>query len=254
MAGLEPEARALLREYRQAKRADVDRREAVWSQIEDTLADADVAQGDELTPQHEVGRPIAWTVGVLLAAAVVASVALGMSALVQADRKERSFEAPDVSAPGDTSEVVPGSDAPGRAVGRAGHPSGVAVPAGAPPVRANHTNDRPGPRPTARTRPNVEGEAAQGTERDGLRAEMALVETARQRLRAGQPAEALKAVQQHAVRFPRGQMIEDRRVLRVEALCALGKASQANAEVRMFAEAFPRSAHTTRLRALCPLP
>ena len=41
-------------------------------------------------------------------------------------------------------------------------------------------------------------------------------------------------------------------MLRIEALCAAGKAPQARAEVALFLRAFPRSAHRQRVRASCP--
>jgi outer membrane protein assembly factor BamD (BamD/ComL family) len=80
---------------------------------------------------------------------------------------------------------------------------------------------------------------------------MALIRTARQALQADRPARALEVLDAHARAFPAGQMREDRQVLRIEALCAAGKAPQARAEVALFLRAFPGSAHAQRVRASC---
>lgn len=77
---------------------------------------------------------------------------------------------------------------------------------------------------------------------------------ARQALRDGRPAGALEVLDAHARAFPRGQMREDREVLRIEALCAAGKAPQARAEVQLFLRAFPGSARAQRVRATCAEP
>jgi hypothetical protein len=92
------------------------------------------------------------------------------------------------------------------------------------------------------------------TEVDELRAEMALIREARQALQADRPAGALEVLDTHARAFPEGQMREDRAVLRIEALCAAGKAPQARAEAQQFVRAFPRSAHGERVRATCAEP
>lgn len=252
MAGLEPRTRALLREYREGKRASPPQRDALWSQIELSLGDATGGlDGDADGPSQATAaaRPVAWIAGVTLAAAAVAAVVLGAAALGRGEDQSAPLQAPDVATPKEPQARI---DAVEPSVSPAG--SGEESPASLspPPVSV------PKERPSARTRTQSESprpQAPGGVEAvEGLRAEMALIAAARAALHRGEPAAALRILQEHAKRFARGQMLEDRRVLRIEALCAGDKARQANAEVVTFAEAFPSSAHIARLRALCPLP
>lgn len=62
---------------------------------------------------------------------------------------------------------------------------------------------------------------------DELMEEAALLHQAQSAWRAGQSAEALKLANQHAQRFPRSQLANERDVLRVLSLCKLGQKSAA---------------------------
>ncbi len=78
MAGLDPRVRALLRQYRQGKRASLALRDATWSQIESSLEATDEAPADlgdpgdpdapdapdAPTQPRRSARPVAWAVGV----------------------------------------------------------------------------------------------------------------------------------------------------------------------------------------------
>ncbi len=177
------------------------------------------------------------------------TVVVASSMLRGAQGRATPVEASDLVAPPDPSDAVRGATRKGL-----DHSGGAAVPA--PPSAPPPAADDPGPaaaRPSVRTQAPVAVPPTLEARTDRLRAEMALIAAARAALQRGQPAQALRSLQQHAESFAQGQMVEDRRALRVEALCALGKPRQANAEVRTFVEAFPASAHIARLRALCPL-
>lgn len=62
---------------------------------------------------------------------------------------------------------------------------------------------------------------------DELMEEAALLHQAQSAWRAGQSAEALSLANQHAQRFPRSQLANERDVLRVLSLCKLGQKSAA---------------------------
>ncbi|HVY31423.1 MAG TPA: hypothetical protein VHB79_32945 [Polyangiaceae bacterium] len=62
---------------------------------------------------------------------------------------------------------------------------------------------------------------------DELMEEAALLHQAQSAWRAGQSAEALKLANQHAQRFPRSQLANERDVLRVLSLCKLGQKTAA---------------------------
>ncbi len=62
---------------------------------------------------------------------------------------------------------------------------------------------------------------------DDLAQEAALLHQAQAAWRAGQSAQALQLANQHATRFPRSQLANERDVLRVLSLCKLGQVSAA---------------------------
>lgn len=67
--------------------------------------------------------------------------------------------------------------------------------------------------------------AKRGTDR--LAQEVAILSRATSELHAGRPANALKAIDEHARKFPNGLLLEERRAARTQALCALGRGDAA---------------------------
>jgi hypothetical protein len=55
-------------------------------------------------------------------------------------------------------------------------------------------------------------------------------------------------VEEHARRFPAGSLVQEREVLAVELLRALGRAAEARARAAAFARTFPRSVYLQQLR------
>jgi hypothetical protein len=74
-----------------------------------------------------------------------------------------------------------------------------------------------------------------------LAEEQALVDRARAALSRGRVADALAATDEHARRFPRGRLAEEREVIAIQAL--LGSGNRPTAEVRAdrFRKSFPKS-------------
>jgi outer membrane protein assembly factor BamD (BamD/ComL family) len=64
------------------------------------------------------------------------------------------------------------------------------------------------------------------------------------------PAAALRALDEHRARFPRGTFVQEREVLAIEALVHLGRRQEAKARADAFARAFPASAHRRRIAVL----
>lgn len=85
--------------------------------------------------------------------------------------------------------------------------------------------------PRARSRA---GAAALGEEAE-------LLGRAQRSLRSGDPGEALRLLEEHERRFPRGELADARRGARVRALCDLGRGAQARAEARLLAQRHPGS-------------
>jgi hypothetical protein len=69
---------------------------------------------------------------------------------------------------------------------------------------------------------------------------------------ATDPARALALATEHEQRFPRGALGQEREVIAVGALVALGRAPEARARAARFVERFPGSAYRQRIEALVP--
>jgi predicted Zn-dependent protease len=92
------------------------------------------------------------------------------------------------------------------------------------------------------------GESKRGKE---IRQEVALLSKAQTALSRGRPQEALDALSEHAQRFPRGVLIEERAATRARTLCALGRRQEAEAELTRMEKLNPTSAYLARARESC---
>jgi hypothetical protein len=86
---------------------------------------------------------------------------------------------------------------------------------------------------------------------DPLVEEVAILSRATSQLRAGRPAEGLRLLEEHQRKFPNGRLTEERRAARIQALCALGDRTAAEAELARLAHAAPRSPHLARAKRAC---
>jgi outer membrane protein assembly factor BamD (BamD/ComL family) len=86
---------------------------------------------------------------------------------------------------------------------------------------------------------------------DSLPEEVRLLSKAEQQVGAGHADQALTTLNEHERRFPGGALAEERLAARVQALCALGRVSEAQAELAKLAHTHPRSAHFDRARRFC---
>lgn len=239
----------MLRAYRRARAPAEAEHDALWARIEASLDEGATGSGLEPLPAT---RPVA--IGPVIAVVVaVAAVVVGAIAL-------RPGRVGDASARRAPTQAVHETGSREPAVASSERGSVQAPVDGAPPVPAAAVVREPGHGRTPRETPSAReplapasaaSEGATPEPSDGLLAEMALVHEARQALRGDRPARALELLDAHARAFPAGQMREDRQVLRIEALCATGKAPQARAEAALFLRAFPGSAHAQRVRASC---
>jgi hypothetical protein len=88
---------------------------------------------------------------------------------------------------------------------------------------------------------------------DSLAQEVAILSRASAELRAGRPAAALTALDEHQRKFPRGVLTQERSSARVQALCALGRTKEAQVELARLTRASPSSPHVARARKACGL-
>lgn len=253
-----PKARAMLRAYRDSIGYEGEERDALWAKIEGSL---DAGTSPLFEEAVVTTSPVRWgLVGAVVGLAAVAVVALSLgSTRGEAGVGEPSSQAPHGVVTPDRSGSVSDPNTAKTPRGRSGEPSVhesaaspevvVTPPPAAPtPVVIDPAN----PRPRSKRSGAAGGATPPPTDfEDSLEAELRLIAAARAHLRAARPARALAVLKSHARSFPDGQMREDRLVLRVEALCAEGKAPQARAEARLLLRAYPESAHAGRLQDPC---
>lgn len=79
--------------------------------------------------------------------------------------------------------------------------------------------------------------------------EAALLDEARSSL-SNDPRRALSLTQEHARRFPKSVLVQEREVIAIEALARLGQATAAKARAANFARRFPGSAHQQKVDQL----
>jgi hypothetical protein len=86
---------------------------------------------------------------------------------------------------------------------------------------------------------------------DSLAEEVALLSQASADLHAGRPTAALTVLDEHQRKFPHGGLVQERTSARIQALCALGRMTDAQAELARFARTSPNSPHLARTRKAC---
>lgn len=117
------------------------------------------------------------------------------------------------------------------------------------------------PAPELASEPRAEGAPERSaaplaeTKRDNeIRQEVALLSKAQAALSRGRAQEALAALSEHAQRFPRGVLTEERVATRARTLCALGRMQEAQSELKRMQKLNPNSAYLARARESCGLP
>lgn len=93
------------------------------------------------------------------------------------------------------------------------------------------------------TSPSSRGSGVQPRERVP---EAVLLRQAQQRL-STDPAQALRLLQRHEREYPRGSLIQEREVLRIQALEGLGRAAEGRALRERFERRYPDSAHRPKI-------
>jgi hypothetical protein len=95
------------------------------------------------------------------------------------------------------------------------------------------------------------GEARTSTShhaRDNLSEEVAILSRAETELHSGKPAAALQLLNEHERKFGNGLLAEERIAARVQALCALGRTTEADVQL---ARLSPKSLHGEQARQAC---
>jgi len=107
------------------------------------------------------------------------------------------------------------------------------------------------PAPAAAPSERLSSPAVETTRDKEIRREVALLSQAQTALSSGRPQAALAALSEHARRFPRGVLTEERVATRARTLCALGRVQEAQAELNRMEKLNPTSAYLARARESC---
>jgi len=86
---------------------------------------------------------------------------------------------------------------------------------------------------------------------DRLAEEVAILSRAEKDLHAGRFGSALRALGEHQSRFPNGALSQERLAARVHVLCAMGRTSEAEAELARLRRLSPKSPHADRAGDAC---
>lgn len=87
-----------------------------------------------------------------------------------------------------------------------------------------------------------------------LEAELQLLGKAQNALKTGQPNDALRALDEHARKFPSGVLAAERAGVRPIALCQAGRLDEGRAAARSYLRVVPNSVLSKRIRVACQLP
>lgn len=208
---LSKEASALVREGRQALRPTQADKARILAAIK-TRAVAGNAVAEDVPPPpppkphaggFAAGKIAALTVGVLAALAAFVASNGETDGARQADDVAAASVAPSPAAVPSVPSSISQSDV---------------QPTSQAPSLATET---PPPRLTARAE-----------ESDRLAEEVALLTRAEKEFHSGNLKRALSATDEHRVKFPKGTLAQERNSLRIQVLCGLGYADQAQSEAK----------------------
>jgi hypothetical protein len=128
-------------------------------------------------------------------------------------------------------------------------PVQVAVPpAMSPPPAAPAPSDRAVP---PRERVRASAPVVEIEQPPSLADEIAVLERARIALGQDDPQSALRILAEHERRFGHGTLVEERKVLRIVALCSGSDATLGREEARTFLASHPTAALAARIRSAC---
>lgn len=234
MSELSPNAQALIRSGRAALQPTDADRERVLAALRARLRNLDQPP----SPEPSLAPAAARSPWPLVSATIAGVAVLGTVIGVAWFGREAPSAAPSASTPPAPSGAEASTAAP---------PAPEAPPASSAPA----PGDAPSPAPEATAAPRSSAAPSLPSSRrapDRLAEEVAILARAASDLRRGRPADALRSLNEHQTRFPKGALAEERRAAKAEALCSLGRFAEAQAELAAVSRNSP---HGARARAAC---
>jgi len=171
----------------------------------------------------------------------VAGVLVGVTATGVAVLTTRTEAPPTPQAP---AAVAPRSEP--KLQTRAPRPE--SAPVASPESSAPEPEAPAAPTVAERPRPSSTTPAKELPPASTLTEEVAALDAAQTALQSGNPGRALRLLDAHAARFPRGRLRLEAEVVRIEALAKAGNRAAAAARARSFLARFPNSVLAPRVR------
>lgn len=184
-------------------------------------------------PTPPAGGAVVGVTGALVAAVVLLTIALGAPRHPASERQPPHDAATPAATT--TAPAAPPPEQPREFV----EPRPPEEPAVLPQPAMFETGE------LAPTRPAARRTASRGEPR----AELDLLDEAQRALRSD-PREALAALDEHRLDHPHGTYAQEREVLALQALIALGRVREARVRAERFAARWPSSAYRSRVAAL----
>lgn len=238
----------LLATYRSAHQPAPELAAQEFARVQARIAAGDL--GPPLPPEAGAGTGLGFAIKAFVVGIAVGGA--GIAGYVHLQSEPMSQPVASLVAP-----QLPQADAEPRVVPE--QPAALAIEAGQVPAGAAElavaveledieTVPRAKPRRRAKSR---RGATPTAEPASTLGAEMKLLRSAQSALQADNPAGALKLLDQHRRRFPKGLLTPERDIKRAVALCDLGRTKAARRAAKKFLRAHPGSTHTGRARRIC---
>lgn len=257
MVELDPSIHADLDRLRALTQPDADRKDRMWSALERQLGPSGPDDGGEdgsdggdgldglggssgASQLGFVAKVIGATIGLTGAGLLSLRLAvIGVRALDPAPESTAQIDLPEAEDRVATKEVATASSA-----------AAAARSTSTEPPAASDTSNPSGSSSSARAAVSGSGgdpEPSTDSQPSSLAAELSLIEQARA---TGSADETLTVLERHRHAFPRGQLADERELLRIEALCALGRLDAARETAAALRERGQVPA--ARVREICP--
>ena len=224
MTDLDPAAQELLARTLPGADMPADRQRAIWDDIEQSIGrDAPPRIGEGPLPAAAGRRSYALLAaigGALLAAGLVAGVAVSQVGTWRGEVEPN----PDPQA----AEMAVDPDADTSEVAEIRNPARPQPPEPEPEPEIEIEEDEPAPSRKKKHAPKADP-----------REEMSLLLEARKAVNAGRYAAALTSVRLHEHTYPKSSFAQERRLLKVKALCGSGQTARARAIVKRHAKGHP---------------
>lgn len=238
--GLDDELRRIVTDYREASSPSEAARTRLW----DRIGPAPVVA----TPGTAAALKL-----ILGSVTIAAATAIGLTLVGSPPQRDRiANDVPDAAQPTTAESIVPAESiasaepiAPAELI--------------APPVPSLRSPIAPDAAQVPSTRSATSSPRADATiaapaaATNDLSAEVALLQRARVAIGRGDAEAGLRAVQEHERSFPNGTLVQERRAIRILALCDLGKTTQGRAEARTFLASGSNGAFSGLIRDACDL-